>query len=267
MNEAEIADYKQKSAALKRNILKHLYHQDTNTFSYLIDQNGKPDNSQEGLGISFVVLFGIVDGPQANQLISHAVVSKFGITSIYPDFPRYSPDKPGRHNNIIWPMVNGFFAKAAIVAGNDIVFTNELNNLAHLALDEDKGNYDFREVYNPYSGQPDGGWQANGDKYPEYHWESCKLQTWSATAYISMVLNGIIGLRLNEQSLGITPYLPAGIDHIKLTSLVYRNAILNISIKGKGKIIKAFLVDGKQQKNHSINSSIKGKHTILIKVE
>jgi len=259
-------NYQQNAVQLKENILKYFYNKDSDGFNYLIDQNGHVYKAQEGLGISFAVIFGLIDSVHANHLISHAIVSKYGITSIYPDFPRYSKQKPGRHNNIIWPMVNGFFAKAAIVAGDDTTFNNELNSLTHLALDEDKGNYDFREVYNPYSGEPDGGWQANGDKYPDYHWESCKLQTWSATAYISMVLNGIVGIRLNEHSLAFAPYLPAGIDNVRLTSLAYRDAILNISIKGKGKIIKTFSVDGKPQESHFISSAIKGNHTILIEV-
>jgi len=147
-DKAVVADYQQKSTALKNNIIKHLYDQNTNTFDYLIDQNGHVNNSQEGLGISFAVIFGIADKAQAKQVISQAKVSKYGITSIYPDFPRFSHDKPGRHNNIIWPMVNGFFAKAAITAADYNAFTNELYALTHLALDEDKGNYDFREIYN-----------------------------------------------------------------------------------------------------------------------
>jgi hypothetical protein len=178
--------YKQKAALLKANILKHFY--DGNHLNYLIDQNGKVDQSQEGLGISFAVIFGVMDGDKAKQLIGNAVVSKFGITSITPDFPRYAAKMPGRHNNIIWPMVNGFFAQAAITSDNYTTFANELSNQTHLALDADKGDYDFREVYNSYTGKPDGGWQANGTQYPNYHWESCKLQTWSATAYIAMVV-------------------------------------------------------------------------------
>lgn len=259
--------YEQEAGDLKQNILKYLYDKSTNSFSYLIDQNGNAFKSQEGLGISFAVIFGIIDGDKAHQLISHAVVSKFGITSIYPDFPRYSEHKPGRHNNIIWPMVNGFFAKASIAAGNYTTFTDELYNLTHLALDEDKGDYDFREIYNPYTGKPDGGWQANGDQFPEYHWESCKLQTWSATAYISMVLNGVFGLRLNERTLSFAPYLPPGISNIQLTDLAYRNAVLSISIKGSGRTIKNFSVDGSPTASHSIASTISGKHSIAIELE
>jgi len=257
-------NYAQKASDLKQNILKYLYDKSTNSFYYLIDQNGNAFKAQEGLGISFAVIFHVIDGEKANQLIKNAAVSKYGITSIYPDFPRNSKDKPGRHNNIVWPMVNGFFAKAAIASGDYSTFANELYNLTHLALDEDKGNYNFREVYNPYTGQPDGGWQANGNEHPEFHWESCKLQTWSATAYISMVIDGIIGLRFDESALAFAPYLPHGIDHIELKDLAYRNSVLDISIKGEGKLIKTFTVDGKASASHSFNSLTKGKHNIAI---
>ena len=259
--------YTQKAADLKSNILKHLYDENTNSFYYLIDQNGKQFKAQEGLGISFAVIFGVINGDKANQVISNAVVSKYGITSIYPDFPRNSPQKPGRHNNIIWPMVNGFFAKAAIATKSYNTFTNELFNLTHLALDEDKGDYDFREVYNPYTGQPDGGWQANGAANPEYHWASCKLQTWSATAYISMVLNGVFGLRFSEKSLSFAPFLPDGISNIELKALNYRQSVLNITVKGKGSLIKTFTVDGKPVAAHSINSTTKGIHNIVIELK
>jgi glycogen debranching enzyme len=260
-------NYQLKAESLKKNILKHFYDKDSNSFYYLIDQNGKAHKYQEALGISFAVIFGIIDGEKADQLIHHAVVSKYGITSIYPDFSRYSPEKPGRHNNIIWPMVNGFFAKASLVAGDDSSFTKELFGLTHLALDEDKGDYDFREIYNPSNGKPDGGWQANGALNPNYHWESCKLQTWSATAYISMIINGLFGLRFSEQSLSFAPYLPSGIHFIEMKNLKYRHSILDISIKGNGNSIRKFTVDGKVQGNHSINSALKGKHDISVELE
>jgi glycogen debranching enzyme len=256
--------YKQKAEMLKKNILKNFYNSEKNTFNYLIDHQGKVDTSQEGLGISFAVIFGIIKGDKANQLIKNAVVSKYGITSITPDFPRYSKQMPGRHNNIIWPMVNGFFARAAIVTKNYETFDHELSCLTHLALDEDKGNYNFREIFNPYSGQPDGGYQAWGETHPTYHWESCKFQTWSATAYISMVLDGLFGMRFNNKSLSFTPFLPGEIGSIELKNITYRNSKLDISIKGKGKTIKSFTFDGKKQTDYSIASTIKGKHNIAI---
>ncbi len=262
--QAVAAAYQEKAVQLKSNILKYLYDMEQHKLNYLIDQNGKVDTSQEGLGISFAVLFRIVDGENAKKLIQNAVVSKYGITSIYPDFPRYSAQKPGRHNNIIWPMVNGFFAKAAIQSANYTTFTNELFNQTHLALDADKGDYNFREVYNPYTGKPDGGFQHNETAQPDFHWESSKLQTWSATAYLNMLLNGIFGLRFKISTLGFSPYLPEGIHFISLKDLSYRKAILDITIKGSGKAIQSFMLDGKLQSAHQIVSNLTGKHKITI---
>jgi len=261
---AESNIYKLKAETLKRSILKNLYNSDKNTFNYLIDHQGKVNNSQEGLGLSFAIIFGIIDGEKAKQLIKNAVVSNYGITSISPDFPRYSKEKPGRHNNIIWPIVNGFFANATLITKNYESFNHEFFSLTHLALDEDKGNYDFREIYNPYSGKPDGGYQNMGKENQNHHWESCKFQTWSATAYISMVTNGLFGMKFNEKSLTFAPFLPGQISFIELKDLAYRDSKLNISIKGKGNTIKSFTLDGKKQTNYSIASDIKGEHTIVI---
>lgn len=256
--------YLLKADKLKANILKNFYDADTNTLNYLIDQNGRVDHSQEALGISFAVMFGIIDGEKAKLLVDNAVVSNFGIPSITPDFPRYSRDMPGRHNNLIWPFINGFFANAAMVTGSYKAFNHELNSLTHLALDEDKGNYNFREIYNPNTGKPDGGYQDWGAEHPNYHWESCKLQTWSATAYISMVTKGLVGMKFNENSVTFDPYLPDGIGTLELKDVTYRNSVLNITLNGKGNVISSFTLDGKTQAGNTIPSSLTGMHIIVI---
>jgi hypothetical protein len=269
LNESKdvISTYQKKADNLKASILKNLYNSEDNTFNYLIDQNGKAHKYQEGLGISFAVTFGIIDGEKANKLIGNADVSQYGITAITPDFARHSKEKPGRHNRLIWPFINGFFADAAITANNYLMFDHELFGLTHLALDEDKGNYNFRENFNPNSGHPDGGYQAWGPERPNYHWDSCKEQTWSATAYILMVTKDIFGMQFSEEALTFKPYLPEGITSIGLKDLAYRQSTLNITVKGKGKSVKSFTVDGKVQNNYSIAASTKGTHNVVIELQ
>jgi len=109
--EGQISQFKKHASNLKANILKNFYDTERNSLYYLIDNQGKTDQSQEALGISFAIIFEILNQEQAHKLVEKTTTSKFGITSIYPDFARYSSDKPGRHNNIIWPMVNGFLQK------------------------------------------------------------------------------------------------------------------------------------------------------------
>jgi len=260
VDKAQLQKYLDKASKLKVNILKNLYSKKENKLYYLIDNTGAVAKYQEGLGIAFAIMFGVLNNEQSNRIINNTTTSKFGITSICPDFPRFSADKPGRHNNILWPMVNGFFAQAAIVAGNKPAFDKEFNGLTQLALDKDKGNNQFWEIYNPYTGVPDGGWQVNN------HWNSAKRQTWSATAYINMIYYGLIGLRFEKNGISFSPYLPEDIHSLELKDIKYRQSILDISIKGNGSKIKSFLINGKKQANDRIHSTIKGSNKIEIEL-
>jgi hypothetical protein len=257
------SSFLRKGVTLKANILKHFYNKTNNSFDYLIDGNGAVAHYQEGLGLSFAVIFGIVDGAQARQLIANAHRSAYGITSIYPDFPRYSPEKPGRHNNIIWPMVNGFYAKAAIDTKDYAQFNHELKSLTHLAIDSDKGNGDFKEIYNPYNGKPYGGWQS------DQLTNSCKQQTWSATAYMNMVMYGLVGLRFNvDRTLSFQSYLPEGISELSLDGIRYGNGVLNVTLSGSGNKVKKMTVNGVTQKgSNSIKIPQSGTLNVGISLE
>lgn len=258
---SDIQGFKAKGEALRNSILKHLYDEKQGKLNYLVDHEGTVDPSQEGLGLAYAIIFGVLNQEQALKVTKQAQVSKFGITSVYPDFPRYSPEKPGRHNNILWPMVNGFYAQATIVAGNKEAFEKELNGLIFLALHGERGKFQFWEIYNPYTGYPDGGWQSNRT------WKSCHNQTWSATAYMNMVLYGLAGMRFGVDGLSFSPYLPQNVKDLKLEDFKYRQANLNIAISGNGSKIKSFSVNGKKKTEYKISDKVKGKINIRIELE
>lgn len=258
--------YGQKASALKTQVLKYLYNAQENKFYYLIDGQGNVDRSQEALGISLAVLSGMVDTQQAASVIKAATTSAHGIPSISPAFARYDAKKPGRHNVVIWPMVNGFFADAALATKNYDIFTTELENLIHLALDEDKGNYNFREIYNADSGVPDGGWQRRKTE-KDIHWTSFKNQTWSATAYLRMVFNGLLGFEFTKDDLYIRPYLPDSIHSLSITSIPYRKAMINITVKGKGSHVSSFTINGVKQKDLKIRGTATGDQNIVVNLD
>jgi glycogen debranching enzyme len=266
LNDGQKEAYARKASTLKAQVVKYLYNEKENKLYYLIDSKGNIDHSQEALGISFSILFGILNKDQAGRLISKVNTSSYGIPSITPAFARYNTKKPGRHNAVIWPMVNGFFADAALTAKNYQVFTAELNNLTHLALDENKGNYNFREIYNASSGIPDGGWQRR--KTPDdIHWTSFKNQTWSATAYLRMVFNGLLGFKFDSDALHIFPYLPQGIHLLKVTSIPFRKATINITVTGKGSHVSSFTINGVKQKSFKVSATATGVQNIVVNVE
>ena len=82
-----------------------------------------------------------------------------------------------------------------------------------------------------------------------------------------MILNGLFGMRFSVDSLSFTPYLPEKINSIELKDLNYRNSNLDIKITGNGNSIESFSVDGKNQSEYSIPSTLKGDHKIFINLK
>lgn len=222
---------------LKQSIRSHFWNPQTACLAYFIDHLGHIHNQQEGIGIAFAILSDVVSLDEASLLVSKMWSSPYGIPSIYPSFNRFSIDKPGRHNVLIWPVVNGFFSQALSKIGCHTLFDREFHGLIHLALDEDKGNYDFYEIYNPSDGKTFGGWQVG------HVWDSCLHQSWSATSFLSMVYYGIMGLDISSDRLSLHPYLPDGIHHVKLENIMIDNQHVSIELTGVGARIKSVIIN------------------------
>ncbi|WP_455584187.1 discoidin domain-containing protein [Bacteroides sp.] len=253
------AEMEKKAAALKTSIRTQMFDEETGKFCYLIDQNGDLHEFQEGLGNAFAILFEIVSPAEAERIISQMQVTKFGLPSIYPHFKRFSDAKPGRHNMMIWPFVNAFYADACVRTGDYERFTSELFNLVDLGLN--KGGNDFWEIYDPKDGRPDGGWQTGS------HWPGLQHQTWSATGLLRMVWYGMAGLRFEEGKLCFKPFLPEEVNSLELTQLNYGNMTLNIKLEGEGTQIKEFKLNGVVMDTPEISQSLTGEQTVSIVLE
>ena len=59
-------------------------------------------------------------------------MGKYGLPSIYPAFKRFSKEHPGRHNQIVWPFVNGFWADACSKSGRDDIFMKEMKYIMRI---------------------------------------------------------------------------------------------------------------------------------------
>jgi hypothetical protein len=256
----EVKEFIKKEIALKNNINKHFWNKEKNRYGYLILKDGKKDLSQEGIGIAYSLMFGIPDKEQAKLLFKNIVLMPQGITCIYPNFPRFTDEKPGRHNNIVWPMISGFWGYAAKEYKEYKIFTSELENQAHFAMDADKGNGNFKEIYHAITGKPDGGWQC------DHQWKSCDHQTWSATAYTRMVLYGMLGISFETNGISFAPYIPAGYGDVTLENIKYRNAEIKMKVKGAGDIIKSFSINGKKAKKAFLPAGVEGKQIIEIEM-
>ncbi|MTD54493.1 MGH1-like glycoside hydrolase domain-containing protein [Amycolatopsis pithecellobii] len=255
----EAASYRAKANALKSAINKHFWNQQTGLYNYLVLADGTTGAYQEGTGLAFALIFGIANPAQARSILAHATEMTWGMPDTYPNWARYSDAQPGRHNAIVWPVVQGFWAKALAQQGEQNGFAAETARLAELA----DGNSGFWEIYNGNTGVVDGGWQRLGDTV-KFHWGSQPDQTWSATAFLDMIHTGLFGLDFTDSGLSFTPDLPAGWGDVTLRDLHYRNADLTIALHGAGTRIGSFTIDGRRAFRSEIPASLSGKHTIDI---
>ena len=254
----EIKAYNDAADALKTAINGKLWNAEKGSYDYFVygssDKAGQRDGTQEGIGLSFAILSGVADAAQSASIVKNAHVSPIGITTQWPHFARFSDEKPGRHNVMVWPLVNGMWASAATQVGDVAAFKSETENLALLGI---SSGDNFNEIYNPLTGKGDGGWQG-------FHWGPLLDQTWSATAYLRMIYGGMFGMNFRPDGVTLSPTLPDGWGDVKLSGLKYRGATLDIALQGQGNRIASVTVDGKPAKNAFIPATLTGAHSVNI---
>ncbi len=239
--------------ALAASIRKQFWLPAQGRFGYLLRPDGGRDDSQESAGEAFALLFGVATPEQAASVLKTVQTTPHGIPDSSPAFARFDAQHPGRHNVIVWPPIEAFWAQAAAERGDVPAFAREVDALTGLV---NASGGKFWEIYNGTTGKPDGGWQVG------HEWTSEQDQTWSATGYLRMIYAGLFGMRFSETGLSFTPTLPAAWGPVTLTGLHYRGAVLTIKLSGEGQKVRSFLMDNKPA--GQVPATLTGAHTVEI---
>lgn len=235
--------FENKALNIKNAINKYFWLEDKGTYRYLIDDYGTCD-FQEGIGVSFAILFGVADNDQINKILSSVYIAPQGIPCVWPSFSRYlKADQTGfgRHSGTIWPHIEAFFADAACKNGRVDLFEKELNLLSARAFRD--GN--FAEIYHPFSGQIYGGRQEMFE-VGILEGRAVLKQTWSATGYLRLILFDLIGMRFTNKGIEFNPTLVMDINEIFLDNIVYRGSVLSIHVVGSGNVVDKIYVNDKE---------------------
>ena len=241
--------------ALKRAINARFWTPEKGSYGYLLFPDGRLDGSQEGCGLAFAALFEVADAARSRAILKRAHQEPFGVTDAWPHFARFSDERPGRHNGVVWPMVQGMWARAATKVRDASGFAAQAEGLARLA----RGGR-FWEIYHARTGAPDGGWQ-NG-----HAWGSEPDQTWSATAYLSMITDGLFGFRFEPRGLRFEPLVPKGWGGAALSGVPYRGATLDVRLRGEGARAGAVRLDGRPLRGGLVPGGLAGRHAVEIDV-
>jgi glycogen debranching enzyme len=246
--------YDLRADALTDAINRHLWDAGSGTYGYFLGPDGL-DLHQETAGLALAVEFGIAGPDRTRQIFANAHREPFGMVNVWPHFPRYDAEHPGRHNAICWPMVMGLWGSAAASAGEVQLFGQTLDDLTRLFHGS---NDELFELYNATTGAVDGGWQVGRQ------WESLPHQTWSATAYLRLIHERLFGLHFTPEGIEIHPVVPEALGDLQLTGLPYRAATLDITLTGSGTNALVTL-DG--QPAPGVPATLTGHHTLTIRVE
>jgi glycogen debranching enzyme len=248
-------EYSQKAASVRKAINDKLWMEEKGYYAYFLDMNGEQDETMEALGHAFVILFDIAPKDRAKKVLVNQHITEYGVPCNWPIYPRFGYDV-GRHCGAIWPQIQGFWAWACIKSENDKKFQFEFDQLTQLVV---WTGGDFREIYDPRTGDPYGGIQCGRIRNLSRHG-----QTWVATAYLSMVYHGLFGMDFDPDGIHFKPNL-RNLNDIGLKGFHLRDMVLDIYITGKGQKIKSFKFDGREN-SAFVSWNLKGRHLVDIEL-
>ncbi|GAA1567125.1 MULTISPECIES: MGH1-like glycoside hydrolase domain-containing protein [Kribbella] len=254
---ADPAPYPAQRAELVAAVNEHLWSDESEQYGYFLGPDGL-DPHQETAGLALAVEFGIAGPERAAGLVAGIHHEPFGVVNVWPHFPRFDADHPGRHNAICWPMVMGLWGYAAARAGQAAEFGRTVDDLVRLF--RSSGDELF-ELYNATTGEVDGGWQVGRQ------WESLPHQTWSATALLRLVHEGLFGLKFGADGITLRPTVPPSYaGEWSLRSLRYRAATLDITVRGEGTEVRSVHLDGQPQDAPHVPAALSGHHQVDVVV-
>lgn len=257
----ECSVYKERAEKLKDAINKYLWNETSGIYKFYIDEDVE-SNIQSAYGNSLAIIFGVAAGNQAESIFKNLHVTPAGVPCGWPPLARYHTDSLTfpRHNAVVWPQIQGFWAQAASMYKKEDILFHELSVLAKHAVRD----MQFGEIYHPVTGKLYGGMQEKNGKV--VLWDAMNRQTWSATAYIRMVIYGLLGAKMDDNSISFSPCIPKELNEIVLSNLKYRNMNLQVKISGTGVHVDNILIDGQTSNQPIVSNTLRGNHSIEITV-
>jgi len=247
MNDPEATKYDRQANAIKKGIQTYLWEPTKGYYGqYLYGRNYMSLSPRsEALGEALSVYFGAATEAQQQSVISHTPVNDFGIPCIYPQIPGIPP----YHNSAVWPFVETYWAMASAKAGNEASVIKAIAAIYRPAALWLTNKENFIVTDGDYAGT-----QINSSN-----------MLWSLSGNIALVYKVLFGIGYNENSLQFKPFVPKSLaGERSLKQFKYRDAYLDISMKGYGNQIKSITLDGKPMANGIVPADLTGTHAVNI---
>ena len=226
----------------------HLWMPDKGYYAmYLYGRDNLITNPRaETLGESLAIMWDIASPERALSITENNPTTPFGATIFYPSIA----DIPSYHNKSLWPWVAAWWALANAKAGNQQGVLEAFGSVFRPAalFCTNKENFNIE----------------NGDIATELNSSN---MLWCLSGNIALTHKILFGIDYMKDGLAFHPFVPEALAADRtLSGFRYRDAMLDISIKGYGDKIRSFKVNGKEQKPFIDASKAKGNMKIEIEM-
>jgi len=197
----------------------------------------------ETLGESLAILYGVADDARARSITENNPTTPFGAAIFFPQIA----DMPPYHNNSLWPWVGAYWAIANAKVGNEPGTLEAIGAVFRPAalFTTNKENFVL----------------DNGDIATELNSSN---MLWCLAGNIAITHRILFGINFEKDGLAFKPFVPRALaDTRTLSGFRYRDAVLNITVKGYGDRIASFKLNGKEHRPF-IPADIRGTNNIVI---
>jgi len=194
-------------------------------------------------------LLGASTPEQIQSIVRNYPLYPYGGAVLYPSIP----DDYSYHNKSVWAVWQTPYMYAAKQAGN----ITAVDHIMKSAIRQGAMFLTHKENMTHDTGY-DRNTALNSDR-----------QLWSVASYISIVYRMIFGMGMTETGLQFSPMIPADLvnGNVHLTNFQYRDAQLDIHVKGTGNKVRSLKVNGAEQTlPYEFPATQKGKFLIEIEM-
>lgn len=199
----------------------------------------------EGLGEALASIYGAASLEQRQALMRNAPIVAYGTPSFWP----YIAGERFYHNAAIWPFVTAYWTWAAAEGGNTRAVQHGLDantRAAALFLTNKENMVASTGHYE--------GTALNSDR-----------QLWSVAGTIAGTLRLLLGMRLEPDRAVFRPMVPPSYGGERaVRGLRYRDAILDVTVRGHGDGVASVRLDGRPVERAEIAAALTGRHSLEI---
>lgn len=232
---------------VKRGINEHLWQEEEGRYSaYRYGRLYPAETSRaEALGSALAILSNVTDEDRAARAARNQPVVAFGVPGYWP----YIPDVPPYHNAGIWPFVGAYWTWASASAGNTPGVEHGLASLFRAAALFQTNKENMVAETGHFEGT-----EINSDR-----------QLWSVAGTLSAVYRVLFGMRFGADGLRFDPFVPEAYSGTHtLEGVSYRNATLDLTLKGHGTRITQIMLDDTALDEPVVPADLEGHHEVSI---